>query len=146
MGLPGHDKWKTEVAHLLDDLVAQNFEDIYNGEPASQNAWKRIISALYEKYDLDNISDNDSEYQLKQKKIEYIDICLEEYILEEFPHELQNSQVYRFVKQYNKLPDQLPNEWKEFEPEIREQAVKEQEQRDKNFDKMIEILEAKYSK
>ena len=144
--LPGHDKWKYEVENVLEDLVAQNFEEIYNGEEITNDAWFKIWEELYEKYNLNNIQKNDPEYNIKQEKSKYIDICMEEYIFEKSQHELGPSQVYRFVKQYHKLPSQLPNEWRNFEPEIRKQIIKEQENLDENFEKMMKILEAKYSK
>ena len=142
--LPGHDKWKIEVENLLENLVAQNFEEIYNGEEITNDAWFKIWDKLYEKYNLNNIQKDDPEYHIKQKKIEYIDICMEEYIFEKSQHELGDSQVYRFVKQYGKLPSQLPKEWRGFEPEIGIQAEKEREQGRQDIKEMVRIYREEY--
>lgn len=140
----GYEKWQYEAESFLEDLVAQNFEEIYNGDPTRHNAWIRISTALYKKYDLDNISENDPKYELKQKKKNYIGTLMGIYILKEFPHELHDPQVYRFVKQYKKLPSQLPNEWQEFEPEIRRKAVKEQEKSLNSLKEMARVYREEY--
>ena len=118
--LPGHEEWKAGVEVALDNLVAKNFERLYNGSDSEKhNAWIEISTKLYQKYDLWNIPYNDLDYELKQKKKFYIHVSMETYIMEIFPHELSNSRTYRFVKQYGKLPKQAPKEGDNFELEER---------------------------
>jgi len=128
--LPKHEIWKQNVEHDLDNLVANNFEKIYfHGSEAK--IWGEIQSELLKKYGLLNISNTTPAYNLKNEQMKYIALSIEIYMMEDFPHNLSDSRTYRFVKQYGKLPKQLPNEWARFEPEqiakIMEHSRKQEE-------------------
>ena len=108
----------------LDNLVAANFKELYLNFDSKRyyQIWGEISGELYQKYDLIDISCDDSDYELKCKKEHCIHINMRIYLEKEFPWELFHKRVYRFVKQYGKLPKQAPDEWNDFESDEREQA------------------------
>lgn len=113
---PEYEQWKIEMKKALDDLVARDFEKLYLSHDSDRlNVWGEIASNLYDLYGLTDIKTDDSEYKLKRKKEHCISVNMEIYIMEEFPWELDNARTYRFVKQYEKLPKQAPDEWDKFE-------------------------------
>ncbi len=116
----GYEVWKAKIELELDNLVAKNFEKLYNTSDSKYSKiWGEISRELHQRYGLIGVSYNDPEYKFKKHKQRYIGLSVETYQMEEFPWELSHSRAYRFVKQYGKLPKQLPKEWNNFELEER---------------------------
>lgn len=113
---PGYEAWKTEMKRELDRLVAMNFSRLYHASAEEYGTvWGRIETELSEKYGLKDITTNDPDYMTKRMMSHCISVNRLDYARKEFPWELSNPCVLRFVNQYGQLPKQLPREWAEFE-------------------------------
>jgi hypothetical protein len=117
MAIKQFEMWEIEVEKDLDDLVARNFERLYHsGNRANYDSvWLDIGTAIFAKYGLINVAKDDPNFEMKKNKAHYLGVSIEIYSEEKFPHELSQDRIYRFVKQYQTLPNHLPREWAAFE-------------------------------
>ena len=129
----GYAAWKSEAQRLLERLVASNYLRLYDASPSEEHdIWVGISKQVHGTFvpqglDPDDHSDETEAIRLQRRN--YVAMMMEEYTMEIFPHELSDGRTYRFVKQYGKLPTQLPGEWREFEREELEQQRLERLQR-----------------
>lgn len=140
-----YEKWKGDVKKELDSLVARNFIRLFNSTGSAYNKiWGEISRDLHHKYDLMGVKYGDPDYTLKHKKQYCIYINIRIYSEKIFPWELSDPRTYRFVKQHSKLPNQDPDEWKNFEAEATLQEAKEQRNNDEKFDEYLKSIIAEH--
>lgn len=133
-----YEEWKKEMKGELDSLVAKNFERLYTSKGDERlKIWGRISYQLYSKYKIIHLKEIDPDYELKKKMENCLYINLRLYVEKEFPWELSNDRIYRFVNQYGKLPKQLPDEWGNFELEDR---LKEEEGEEASHQRIMNAL------
>lgn len=138
-----YEEWKKEMKGELDSLVAKNFERLYTSKGDERlKVWGGISYQLYSKYNLINLQETDLNYESKKKMENCLYINLRLYVEKEFPWELSNDRTFRFVKQYGKLPKQLPDEWGNFELEDR---LREEEREEASHQRIMNTLK-KYRK
>jgi hypothetical protein len=111
------EQWKQEADAALDELVASCFEEIYSAQyDQYYSLWAEICGTLYRKYHLEGeILPDHLDVAEREKKKQYIFMSVRIFSEKEFPYELLNERVLRFVRQYSSLPRRMPEEWQKFE-------------------------------
>jgi len=136
--------WKSEVERVLDTLVTDNFDRLYNAGTRSKYdaVWKEISTNLYSKLGLSGKYSHDED---STSKHEYVSSTIEIYAEEEFPLELRNERTYRFVMKYTILPKYSQDKWEHFESEQKSQNGIERKQSDERVRKALQKFEFAHS-